>query len=142
MKSLASVCVLLLFVFSVKVNCCDEEYCLKQERDALTSLMSHGQLRNTYCVVPVKIPKCSILAHSTDCCDWEGVECNTTTGRVIKLQLDLIGQLNYSDLIIFKDLKTLDLSDASLSNCTTTDQGYFSYKFNMYSFHSLSQLLK
>ncbi|KAK2414559.1 receptor protein [Trifolium repens] len=32
-------------------------------------------------------------------------------------------QLNYSDFIIFKDLKSLDLSYAQISNCTKTDEG-------------------
>ncbi|GAU34171.1 hypothetical protein TSUD_162710 [Trifolium subterraneum] len=32
-------------------------------------------------------------------------------------------QLNYSDFIIFKDLKSLDLSYAQIANCTKNDQG-------------------
>ncbi|MCI58672.1 LRR receptor-like serine/threonine-protein kinase FLS2-like, partial [Trifolium medium] len=63
-----------------------------------------------------------------DCCQWKGVECNTTNGRIAKLELNVeqshIGpwQLNYSDFIIFKDLKNLDLSGAQISDCTKTDQ--------------------
>jgi len=71
------------------------------------------------------------LYDSSDCCEWKGVECNTTTGRVTKLKLQYAhttGSLNYSDFAIFKDLKTLDLSFSTIPNCTGTDQGYFSNK--------------
>jgi len=110
---------LLLFVFSLEVMYC--EGCWKQEREALIGLNSHlgnamSWERNT----------------NTDCCEWEGVECNTTTGRVTKLDLRSAytggGSLNYSNFAIFKDLKTLDLSFSTLPNCTGTHQGYFSYK--------------
>ncbi|MCH91229.1 LRR amino-terminal domain protein [Trifolium medium] len=63
---------------------------------------------------------------NTDCCQWEGVECNTTTGRVAQIKLhSYIGpwHLNYSDFLIFKDLKILDLSSAQISNCTRVGQG-------------------
>jgi len=115
MKSLVGV-FLLLFVFSFEVMYC--EGCWKQEREALIALNSH--LGNTM----------SWLANNnTDCCEWEGVECNITTGRVTKLKPKSIygpWKLNYSDFHTFKDLQTLDLSDAQISNCTGTDQGIFS----------------
>lgn len=47
-------------------------------------------------------------------------------GRVTKIKLQShIGpwQLNYSDFLIFKDLKSLDLSSAQISNCTRADPG-------------------
>ncbi|MCI94394.1 LRR receptor-like serine/threonine-protein kinase, partial [Trifolium medium] len=44
--------------------------------------------------------------NTADCCQWKGVACNTTNGRIAKLKLNVedIGpwQLNYSDFIIFK----------------------------------------
>ncbi|XP_027352901.1 receptor like protein 21-like [Abrus precatorius] len=65
--------------------------------------------------------------NSTDCCQWEGVECNATTKRVAKLNLydlwmsDEDSQhnwyLNYSDFIVFKDLKSLNLSSNSILGC-------------------------
>ncbi|XP_024625231.1 receptor-like protein 56 isoform X2 [Medicago truncatula] len=96
MKSL--LCVFLLVLVLV-------EGCWKQEREALIAL--------------------SWVNIGTDCCEWVGIECNTTTGRVtkIKLQSYNTGSLNYSDFAIFKDLTTLDLSGSGISNCTRTDQG-------------------
>jgi len=113
MKSL--ICVfLLLFIFSLEVMYC--EGCWKQEREALIALKSH--LGSTL-----------FWTANTDCCEWEGVECNTTTGRVTEIELQYWGgSLNYSDFAIFKDLKTLDLSFSTIRNCTGTHQGYFSYK--------------
>jgi len=114
MKSLMCV-FLLLFMFSLEVMYC--EGCWKQEREALVALTF--SLENDMTAIP------------TDCCEWEGVECNTTTGRVTKIKLQYAhttGSLNYSDFAIFKDLKTLDLSFSTIPNCTGTHQGYFSYK--------------
>jgi hypothetical protein len=116
MKSL--ICVfLLLFILLLEVMYC--EGCWKQEREALIALNSHLGNAMSW---PANI--------YTDCCEWEEVECNTTTGRVTKLTLQsLIGpwQLNYSDFAIFKDLKTLDLSSSGISSCTRADPGYFSH---------------
>jgi len=108
---------LLLFIVLLEVMYC--EGCLKQEREALIALNSH--LGNAM----------SWSANTnTDCCEWEGVECNTTTGRVTKLKPESVyrpWQLNYSDFLTFKDLKTLDLSSSQISNCTRDDPGYFSH---------------
>lgn len=70
---------------------------------------------------------------NTDCCLWEEVMCNTTTGRVAKLYLEGINDgspwhLNYSDFTVFKDLNTLDLSFNEIVGCAKIDQGYFSNK--------------
>ncbi len=51
----------------------------------------------------------------SDCCDWERVKCNITTGRVIQLALDSTwakadGYLNASLFIPFEEIKCLDLS--------------------------------
>ncbi|XP_004514486.1 cuscuta receptor 1-like isoform X1 [Cicer arietinum] len=109
MKSLVNV-FLLVFIL-LKVTCC--EGCWKQEREALIALNS--RLGNAFSSLD-----------NTDCCQWEGVECNTTTRRVTAFKLQSnIGpwHLNYSDLIIFKDLKSLYLSSSQISNCSTTNQG-------------------
>ncbi|XP_058765949.1 cuscuta receptor 1-like [Vicia villosa] len=110
LKSLL-VCVMVLVQV---LMCC--EGCWKQEREALVSLFS--RMGDT-----VYYTKDSI-----DCCQWDGVECNTTSGRVAKLNLmqfnpEQYWQLNYSDFLIFQDLKTLELSRTQISNCTRTDQG-------------------
>ncbi|XP_027927453.1 receptor-like protein 13 [Vigna unguiculata] len=58
----------------------------------------------------------------TNCCEWEGVECNSSTERVAKLDLQRLWSvaffpsdwhLNYADLAVFKDLKSLNLSRSS-----------------------------
>jgi len=115
MKSLVCVLLLLVFVLLEVIIYC--EGCWKQEREALVTLNSHlGNVMSWS------------ANNSTDCCEWEGLECNTA-GRVTKLNLQFPTEsLNYSDFAIFKDLKTLDLSYTGISNCTTTLQGYFSYK--------------
>lgn len=113
MKSLIGVffmvCVLMELMFC--------EGCWKQERKALIALNSH-------------LGNAMSWSANTDCCEWEGVECNTTTRRVTKIKLQPhIGplHLNYSDFAIFKDLKSLDLSSTQISNCTRANPGYFSH---------------
>ncbi|KAI3512701.1 hypothetical protein L1887_20019 [Cichorium endivia] len=64
-----------------------------------------------------------------DCCDWERVSCNTTTGHVIHLSLDRLRglnvymedwskswPLNVSLLLHFKELRRLNLSHDFLDN--------------------------
>ena len=101
----------ILGLLFLEVMCC--EGCWKQEREALIALNS--QMGNYLS-----------WGNINDCCQWYGVECNNTTGRVSKLELELDGRtwqvINYLDLIIFKDLKTLSLSLTQ----TITAQGYFS----------------
>ncbi|XP_058737006.1 cuscuta receptor 1-like [Vicia villosa] len=102
-----------VFVLVEVLMCC--EGCWKQERDALITLKSHFE-NATYPWERI----------STNCCKWDGVECNTITGRVTKLNLQNWGdtrQVNYSDFIIFNDLNTLDLSSNSISSCSRTRQG-------------------
>ncbi|KEH15874.1 LRR amino-terminal domain protein, partial [Medicago truncatula] len=109
MRSLVGVCFLgLLFL---EVMCC--EGCWKQEREALIALNS--QMGNYLS-----------WGNTNDCCQWYGVECNTTTGRVSELELESMDgrtwQVNYSDLISFKELKFLSLYLTQISNCTRTGQ--------------------
>jgi hypothetical protein len=109
MKSLVDV-LLLIFVL-VEVMCC--EGCWKQEKETLMALNS-------------RLGNALSWLDNTDCCQWEGVECNTITRRITKIQLQSdIGpwHLNYSDFLIFKDLKILDLSSSQISNCTSINQG-------------------
>ncbi|XP_044471514.1 receptor-like protein 15 [Mangifera indica] len=58
---------------------------------------------------------------NSDCCEWERVECNNNTGRVIKLSLNTMTglrggnwYLNFSYLFAFDDLESLDLSSNSI----------------------------
>ena len=60
----------------------------------------------------------------SECCSWEQVKCNTTTGYVIKLTLSSINQeqnyenpwyINMSLFQPFKELRNLDLSDNKIA---------------------------
>ena len=108
MKSTVGVC--LLFLVLLEAMCC--EGCWKEERDALLVLHSRFDFPLSNWDGP-------------DCCQWEGVECNSTTGRVAQLFWSLLWQnpkghevyLNYSDFVVFKDLKNLYLPSTSISGC-------------------------
>jgi hypothetical protein len=134
MKRLLVCVFLLVLVLGEVLMCC--EGCLKQERQALIAL--NFKIGNSL--------SWADNTNTADCCQWNGVDCNTTNGRIAKLKLNVELsnieplQLNYSDFIIFKDLKSLDLSGAQISNCTKTDQGYLFLIQTLYSHTSLSQL--
>ncbi|RDX90107.1 hypothetical protein CR513_28061, partial [Mucuna pruriens] len=98
--------ILLIFVLLEVMFC---EGCWKEEREALLGLNLRFRLPLSW------------QWDGTDCCQWEGVECNSSTGRVAKLNLNqlwsshvydtqLDWHINYSDFIVFKDLKSLNLS--------------------------------
>jgi len=108
-----------LFIFiSLEVIRC--EGCWKEEREALWGLNSRFGFPLSW------------QWEGTDCCEWEGVECNSSTGRVAKLNLYglwsgfilLEWHLNYADLVVFKDLKSLNLSrSAGIFDCAD-GEGY------------------
>ncbi|XP_028211990.1 receptor like protein 21-like [Glycine soja] len=81
------------------------EGCWKEERDALLVLNSGFSLEGP------------------DCCQWEGVKCNSSTGRLTQLILrtDIAclpePYINYSHFVVFKDLNNLDLSWNAISGC-------------------------
>ena len=101
MKSTVGVC--LLFLVLLEAMCC--EGCWKEERDALLVLNSGFSLEGP------------------DCCQWEGVKCNSSTGRLTQLILrtDIAclpePYINYSHFVVFKDLNNLDLSWNAISGC-------------------------
>ncbi|KAG4132761.1 hypothetical protein ERO13_D08G053700v2 [Gossypium hirsutum] len=93
------------------------EGCLEQERIALFQLKYFFNDSNW---VDVK---------GSNCCEWEGVECNVTTERVIGLDLgfkrqwdnrewisDPYGYLNVSLFLPFEELKSLDLSGNEIAD--------------------------
>ncbi|XP_038684336.1 receptor-like protein 15 isoform X1 [Tripterygium wilfordii] len=77
--------------------------CVDQEREALLQLKPFFYTLNW--------PESS---NSSECCEWERVECNATTGRVTKLSLSTIARetwhLNVSYFLPFEQLTSLDLS--------------------------------
>ncbi|KAG4378107.1 hypothetical protein GLYMA_18G273000v4 [Glycine max] len=100
-SSVVGVCWLILVL--LEAMCC--EGCWKEERDALLVLNSGFSLEGP------------------DCCQWEGVKCNSSTGRLTQLILrtDIAWlpepYINYSHFVVFKDLNNLDLSWNAISGC-------------------------
>ena len=67
---------------------------------------------------------------ATDCCQWEGVECSNTTGRVIGLYLSetYSGEywyLNASLFTPFQQLESLDLSWNNIAGCAENEGASF-----------------
>ncbi|PSS36153.1 LRR receptor-like serine/threonine-protein kinase IRK precursor [Actinidia chinensis var. chinensis] len=91
--------------------------CLEQERTALLQLKDfinhpHGDSLPTW-------EEALMGEATTDCCQWEGVKCNNTTGRVLQLSLESSldighGYMNASMFLPFEELESLDLSWNSL----------------------------
>ncbi|CAL0313856.1 unnamed protein product [Lupinus luteus] len=90
------------------MNCC--EGCLKNEREALLAL--NAQFYNPL-----------TWEDNTNCCDWKRAQCNTTTKRVVELDLSFVMDYNrlrnwyvkFSDVVAFEDLKILELSGNSIA---------------------------
>ena len=102
-----SVRLFFLFFLLLEAFCC--EGCLKEEKQALSGL--HSRLGNSL-----------YWDEDTDCCEWEGVQCNSSTGRVAGLDIfmsDSIPQqyINYSDFSVFIDLKNLSLLNGNIVGC-------------------------
>ncbi|CAL5328019.1 unnamed protein product [Camellia sinensis] len=105
--------------------------CLEKERIALLQIKAsiHNPNRNT-----VETWEEAWKGEATtDCCGWEGVKCNTKTGRVI--QLSLIVEhiiywrledrcLNVSMFLPFEELESLDLSNNGLQGCLENNEGF------------------
>ena len=140
----------LLFLVLMEVSCC--EGCWKQERDRLLDFKARfgnpdplffnvlSDLNSSYLGTQelLDIPEPFInWVDGTDCCQWEGVQCNSTTRRVVKLTLDCAilsyRYLNLSDFLVFDDLKTLNLS--GIVGCVGNGGIYISH--SSYSLHVL-----
>lgn len=72
----------------------------------------------------------------SDCCKWKGIECNTTTGRLIGLSLDSMrsGYLDYwylnaSLFLPFKELKRLYLTGSGIAGCVENEGSIFDLPF-------------
>ncbi|XP_027926769.1 receptor like protein 21-like isoform X2 [Vigna unguiculata] len=101
MKSVVRLC-FLIFLLLEAMWCC--EGCWKEEREALLGI---NPLWDSSYFTP--------NVH-TDCCEWDGVYCNSSTGRVAQLHLsynywnsDSEQYINYSEFSVLKDLKNLSL---------------------------------
>ncbi|KAH9715378.1 Receptor-like protein 15 [Citrus sinensis] len=104
--------------------------CLKTERAALSEIKSFFiPFMDTQYEDPVLATWVDDGGMSSDCCNWKGVRCNATTGRVIQLLLndtskfieysknytygDMVLSLNVSLFHPFEELQSLDLSNNS-----------------------------
>ncbi|XP_039068704.1 receptor-like protein 15 isoform X2 [Hibiscus syriacus] len=124
-------CAMVLLAFLVLGWC---ECCLEEERVALSRLKPFFPLidyTNDVSYYPVEEKETSL-----NCCEWERVECNPTTGRVIKLFLDaprdegpyglhnrVPWYLNASLFLPFQELKNLSLGGNYIAGCVA-DQGF------------------
>ncbi|KAK2362114.1 receptor protein [Trifolium repens] len=109
--------------------CC--EGCLKQERQGLISLNSKLSYKEDDSSLDLTESPLYWVDNTTDCCQWKGVECNSTTGRIANLEVlakvaSTVTSLNLADSGItpksihniskLKSLEILDLAGNSLSN--------------------------
>ncbi|KAF5949970.1 hypothetical protein HYC85_011963 [Camellia sinensis] len=91
--------------------------CLEHERVALLQLKASSINHQMKYILPTWV-KAWEGETTTDCCKWERVKCNTTTGRVIQLSLNSEENywklrdwyLNASMFLPFEELESLDLS--------------------------------
>jgi len=61
---------------------------------------------------------------SSDCCEWDGIECDNTTRRVVRLSLAGAWDFRLGDWVLnaslfqpFKELQSLDLRENRLVGC-------------------------
>ncbi|KAM3734110.1 hypothetical protein ACB098_11G190000 [Castanea mollissima] len=91
--------------------------CWEQERIALLQYKASVNYTDDYHVTPWDLAN-----KESDCCEWEGVKCNITTGRVIQLALNSTisywsgesgggSYFNASLFLPFEELQYLDLSE-------------------------------
>ncbi|PPS04674.1 hypothetical protein GOBAR_AA15991 [Gossypium barbadense] len=108
------------------------EGCLEQERTALVQLKSFFNY-------PLYLND-GVDVKGSNCCQWEGVECNIISGRVISLNLNYArgstsyGYLNVSLFLPFEELKSLYL-------CGNKIAGFVDNKVSLLSaFNNLEEL--
>ncbi|XP_047340239.1 receptor-like protein EIX1 [Impatiens glandulifera] len=97
----------LLFSFSFQFLITNAKSCLEIERNSLLSF-KHG----------LEDPSGMLSSWivGVDCCQWESIECDKKTNRVIALKLQntfangISGNINSSSLVNLKELRHLDLS--------------------------------
>ncbi|KAK7389405.1 hypothetical protein VNO78_24421 [Psophocarpus tetragonolobus] len=85
--------------------------CIKAEKQALLKF-KHGITDNSG-----MLSTWSDNSNNTDCCRWEGIECNNETGHVQMLHLGgsmthrLSGNINITSLLQLQNMEYLDLSN-------------------------------
>uniref|UniRef100_A0A2N9J5W2 Leucine-rich repeat-containing N-terminal plant-type domain-containing protein n=1 Tax=Fagus sylvatica TaxID=28930 RepID=A0A2N9J5W2_FAGSY len=96
--------------------------CLEQEKIALLRLKASFNFPDGY-----SLPSWNSANEESECCDWEGVKCNITTGRVIQLALNNTGYrtreyVNASLFLPFEELNYLDLSTNGIQGCIPNEE--------------------
>ncbi|XP_078161161.1 receptor-like protein 9DC1 [Carex rostrata] len=107
---------LLLFFLSIKTTTLSQAQCLSDQRDALIQF-KHGFNNNT---------QLHSWNSSTDCCIWDGIECDDQTGMVTAINLaaaSISGELNPA-LFNLSSLQYLDLSSNNFYNITLPQTGF------------------
>lgn len=109
------------------------EGCSAQERSALLQL-KHNFFNDPYSLQDWLDEGDN--ENYSDCCQWKRVECNTSTGRVIALDLYHArnrelgeGYLNASLFTPFKQLELLNLSDNNIAG-SVENEGFSLIKFS------------
>ena len=97
------------------------EGCLEQERSALLQLKHFFNDDQ-------RLENWVDDENYSDCCQWEGVECNNTTGRVIELDLGFTRNresaewyMNASLFTPFQQLESLDLIGNNIADCVKNE---------------------
>ncbi|KAH9659766.1 Receptor-like protein 13 [Citrus sinensis] len=97
------------------------EGCLDQERSALLQLKHF--FNDDQCLQNWVDDE-----NYSDCCQWEGVECNDTTGRVIELDLAVTRKwesaewyMNASLFTPFQQLESLDIMGNNIASCVKNE---------------------
>ncbi|KAG5401523.1 hypothetical protein IGI04_016130 [Brassica rapa subsp. trilocularis] len=103
--------------------------CHPVQRDALLKFKNEFEIKKP-CLDGIR-PKTDSWAVNSDCCDWDGITCDTKSWEVIELDLSrscLHGRLHSnSSLYKVKNLTTLDLSYNYFSGHISPSIGNFSH---------------
>ena len=138
----------LMWVFMLLlIQICGSKGCIEEEKMSLLEFKSFLQLNNENAdfLLPSWIDN-----NISECCNWERVLCNPTTGRVKKLSLNQITllqdseeiyvtfwPLNVSIFLPFKELHHLNLS-ANFFDGFVENEGMLFLTFKIY-FHAYSK---
>ncbi|XP_043720745.1 receptor-like protein 14 [Telopea speciosissima] len=116
-------CLWVSFVLLLQIQICFG--CLEEERIALLEFKAYVNWTDSE--YGYGLPSW-VDDRESDCCGWERLLCNQTTGRVIHLSLDdirgdssSIWYLNVTLLSAFEDLQHLNLSSNWLDGCLNNE---------------------
>ncbi|KAJ6857718.1 hypothetical protein NC651_039211 [Populus alba x Populus x berolinensis] len=120
----------LLLILMLSLQACHPLGCLEEERIALLHLKHSLNYPNA-----TSLPSWRI-AHA-NCCDWERIVCNSSTGRVTKLYLEFVRDrelgdwyLNASLFLPFQQLNVLYLWDNRIAGWVENKGGYELHKLS------------